>query len=167
MTDASTDDGRTRYHRTDDEFDTYVAEIPAFDYTVNRNRKSGHFEGERHTDKYLHSGDALVSVSRTTQNDGIECPGKVEISGREVTLSYHFGNRVDTGEVFELEYDENTGTVARIAARVHYNDEYDNCDADGFDVVHVIDLTDDDPVHVTCWLNRKEDNNNRDGNTGA
>lgn len=160
----------TRYHRTDEtgEFDRLTAQIDEFEYELTDDRTTSHFHGERHDDKYLPSGRKPESTTRLASDGGIQIPERVRVAGRDVEFMYDdlLGERVDDGEIFEVEYDADAGHITRLAVRVHYADEYGDTDAEGFDVIHVIDLTDGGPTHVTCWLNRKEDNRNRDGNTG-
>jgi len=160
----------TRHHRTDEtgEFDRLTTQIPEFEYELTADRTSAHFHDERHDDKYLPAGYKAESTTRIGQDGGIQYPKRVRIDGRDVEFVYDdlFGERVDEGEIFEVEYDGDAGYLTRLVVRVHYADEFGDTDAEGFDVVHVVDLTGGAPEHVTCWLNRKEDNHNRDGNTG-
>lgn len=157
----------TRYHRTNGEFDGFTAQIDCFEYELTDDRTTAHFHDERHDDKYLPDGHNPEHTTRLGDDGGIQYPKRVAIEGDEVEFVYDslLGEEVDTGEVFEVEYDATDGDVTRIVARVHYDHAFGS-DVEGFDVVHVIDLTGGAPSHVTCWLNRKEDNNNRGGNTG-
>lgn len=159
----------TRHHRTDAEFDRFTAQISRFEYEVTDDRTAAHFHDERHDDKYLPDGHKPEHTTRLGDDGGIQYPTRVAVEGRQVEFVYDslLGEEVDTGEVFEVEYDADAGHVTRIVARVHYDHAFGQSDVEGFDVVHVIELTGGAPSHVTCWLNRKEDNKNRDGNTGA
>lgn len=159
----------TRYHRTDEgEFDRLTAQIPRFEYELTGDRTTGHFHDERHDDKYLPDGHKPAHTNRIGADGGVQYPKRVAVEGREVEFVYDSlgGEEVDTGEVFEVEYDADAGHITRLVVRVHYDHAFGS-DVEGFDVVHVIDMTGGAPSHVTCWLNRKADNNNRGGNTGA
>lgn len=158
----------TRYHRTDDKFDGLTTRITRFEYKVTEDRTTDHFHDERHDDKYLPDGDKPAHTNRIGADGGIQYPKRVVVEGCEVEFVYDSlgGEEVDTGKVFEVEYDADAGRITRIVARVHYDHAFGS-DVEGFDVVHVIEVTGGAPTHVTCWLNRKADNNNRDGNTGT
>lgn len=159
-----------RHHRADDgtRFDEIVSKISRFTYEVTPERTTDHFHTERHDDKYLPDGWKPVYTSRIGADGGIQYPKRVTVDGRNVEFTYEdvLGEKVDTGEIREVQYDEDTGAVERILARVHYDDAYGDTDVEGYDVTHVIDFTGGGPTHVTCWLNRKsDDDESHDGNT--
>jgi hypothetical protein len=159
-----------RHHRADDDgrFDTIVSGMGGVTYDVTADRTTDHFHEERHDDKYLPDGWKPVYTNRIGADGGIQYPKRVAVDGREVAFTYEdvFGEKVDTGEIVEVNYDADAERVVRFLARVHYDDAPGNGDIEGFDVTHVVDLTGDGPTHVTCWLNRKSDNDDsHDGNT--